>query len=290
MRSTILLLVALAPITIGCYNAVGNGPVIVVTASYPGADAQTVADTVASPIEQQVNGVESMVRIESESRNDGSYVAYVRFRPRTDPNLVVTLVQNRVALAMPILPDAVQHAGVGVKAGAAGESENRVTIALVDRSDHGGDAQRRFCEAALKRLSADGAIVKPEVFPGPNEEQVRVQIDRAKCAEHGVSVAEIPEAVRAAGPGKSLDVLKMLRIRPAKGDAIPLGTLAALSLESGPTALYRVDMYPAVRIAGSPPEGKTTESAASRCVQLADAERESQNDSAGFAVVDLTAR
>ena len=117
-----------------------------ITASYPGADAQIVKDTVAAPIEQQVNGVESMVRIESESRNDGSYVAYVRFRPRTDPEIVMTLVQNRVALAMPILPDEVHRTGVSVKVGAAEESRNHVTIALVDRNGHGGDALRCFSD------------------------------------------------------------------------------------------------------------------------------------------------
>ena len=117
--------------------------------------------------------------------------------------------------------------------------------------------------STLKRLSADGAIVKPEVFPGPDEKQVQVQSTEQVC-KHGVTEAQISEAMRAAGAGKNLDVLKTLHIRSANGDAISLVMLASLSVASGPAGLYRIDMYPAVRITGSPPEGKT-ESAAARC-------------------------
>jgi multidrug efflux pump subunit AcrB len=290
MRCTMPLFVAFALTAAGCHSAVGDGPVVVVTASYPGANAQVVADTVAAPIEQQINGVESMARLESESRNDGTYIAYVRFRPDTDPDLVVVLVQNRVALANPVLPQAVQRAGVAVKALAAEHTEKRVTIALVDRGGRGWDALGRFCEAAQKRLLADGAIVKPEVFPGPNEKQVRLQIDRAQCAALGVSVGEVSEAVQAAGAGQKVDALKSLRIRSANGGAISLDTLATFDVVSGPAGVYRVDLYPAVRIAGSPPEGKTAASAASRCAELADAERKSQDHAAGFAVMNLTVR
>ena len=289
MRSIMLLLVALAPVTIGCHRA-GSGPVVVVTASYPGANAETVADIVAAPIEQQVNGVEWMERLESESRNDGSYIARVWFKSSADPAQVATLVQNRVALAKPMLPEAVQRIGVALETSVAQQRENRATIALVDRSGTGGDALRRFSETVLKRLSADGVIVKPEVFPGPDENRVTVQIDRAKCLECGVSVSEISKAVEAANPGRKIDALKALRIPTAKGDAIPLGTLAALKLVDGPAGLYRLDLYPAIRISGSPPAGENAASAASRCAQLADTVRKSQNDAAGIAVRNLTAQ
>ncbi len=87
-------------------------PTVQVTASYPGANAQVVADTIAAPIEQQVNGVEDMLYMSSQSTNDGSYTLTVTFDIGTDVNMAQVLVQNRVALAMPQLPAQVQLQGV----------------------------------------------------------------------------------------------------------------------------------------------------------------------------------
>src|SRR3954468_17573076 len=90
-------------------------PTVRVTAIYPGANAKVVADTVAAPIEQQVNGVEKMLYMSSQSSNDGSYVLDVTFDLGTDINLAQVLVQNRVAIATPALPDVVKAIGVTVK-------------------------------------------------------------------------------------------------------------------------------------------------------------------------------
>src|SRR5256712_1817268 len=90
-------------------------PTVRVTANYPGANAQVVADTVAAPIEQQVNGVESMLYMSSQSSNDGSYTLDVTFALGTDINMAQVLVQNRVAIAQPTLPDVVKAIGVTVK-------------------------------------------------------------------------------------------------------------------------------------------------------------------------------
>ncbi len=90
-------------------------PTVQVSATYPGANAQVVADTIAAPIEEQVNGVENMLYMSSQSTNDGSYVLTVTFEIGTDPNLAQVLVQNRVALAMPQLPPTVQLEGVSTK-------------------------------------------------------------------------------------------------------------------------------------------------------------------------------
>jgi multidrug efflux pump len=90
-------------------------PTVRVTANYPGANAQVIADTVAAPIEQQVVGVEGMLYMSSQSNNDGSYTLDVTFALGTDVNMAQVLVQNRVAIAEPTLPDVVRTIGVATK-------------------------------------------------------------------------------------------------------------------------------------------------------------------------------
>src|SRR6202521_2940253 len=90
-------------------------PNVQVTAKYPGANAQVVADTVAAPIEQQVVGVEGMLYMSSQSNNDGSYTLDVTFELGANVNMAQVLVQNRVAIAEPTLPDVVRTIGVTTK-------------------------------------------------------------------------------------------------------------------------------------------------------------------------------
>src|ERR1700758_4634329 len=87
-------------------------PSIIVMCTYPGADARVVAESVAAPIEQQVNGVEDMLYMVSQSNNDGSYTLTVTFKPGVNLNFAQVLVQNRINLALPLLPDVVKQAGV----------------------------------------------------------------------------------------------------------------------------------------------------------------------------------
>jgi multidrug efflux pump subunit AcrB len=86
-----------------------------VTAQYPGAHAQTVRDTVAAPIEAQVSGVEGMLYMSSTSTNDGAYSLTVTFRAGMDSDMAQVLVQNRVTLALPVIPLLVQNEGISVK-------------------------------------------------------------------------------------------------------------------------------------------------------------------------------
>ena len=90
-------------------------PGVNISISYPGASAQVVADTVGAPIEQQVNGVEGMLYMSSQSGNDGTYSLTVTFDIGTDLNTAVVKVQNRVALAMPQLPIEVQNQGITIR-------------------------------------------------------------------------------------------------------------------------------------------------------------------------------
>ncbi len=90
-------------------------PGVSITINYPGASAQVVADTVAAPIEQQVNGVEGMLYMSSQMGNDGSYTLTVTFDIGVDLNTALVMVQNRVALAMPQLPTQVQNQGITIR-------------------------------------------------------------------------------------------------------------------------------------------------------------------------------
>src|SRR5262249_27033265 len=90
-------------------------PTVVVTAQYPGASAQTISDTVAAPIEQQINGVEDMLYMYSQATSNGQLTITITFKLGTDLDKAQVLVQNRVAIAQPQLPDEVQRNGVTTK-------------------------------------------------------------------------------------------------------------------------------------------------------------------------------
>src|SRR6266850_6370742 len=90
-------------------------PTVQVTALYPGANALTVRDTVAAPIEQQVDGVEGMMYMSSQSTNDGAYNLTVTFKLGFDSDMAQVLVQNRVSLALPVIPPLVQTEGINVQ-------------------------------------------------------------------------------------------------------------------------------------------------------------------------------
>ena len=90
-------------------------PTVQVSTVYPGANAQVIADTVAAPIEQQINGVEGMIYMSSTSTNSGMYSLTVSFETGTDADMAAVLVQNRVAIATPSLPEEVKKAGVSTK-------------------------------------------------------------------------------------------------------------------------------------------------------------------------------
>ena len=106
--------VALLALPVAQYPEI-TPPTVQVTTRFPGATAQIIADTVALPIEQQVNGVENMLYMQSTSASDGSYKLIVTFAVGTDLNFAQVLVQNRVAIAVPALPPEVQSQGVTTK-------------------------------------------------------------------------------------------------------------------------------------------------------------------------------
>jgi multidrug efflux pump len=175
-------------------------PNIRVTANYPGANAKVVADTVAAPIEQQVVGVEGMLYMTSQSNNDGSYTLDVTFALGTDINMAQVLVQNRVAIAQPTLPDVVKNIGVTVK-----KQSPDILLAVSLYSDDNPEAGRPYYDQlymsnyatiqlkdALSRLEGVGDVM---VF-GQQDYSMRVWLDPDKLQARGLTAGDVIRALR----------------------------------------------------------------------------------------------
>src|SRR3954454_15428808 len=111
---TLVGAIALFTLPIAQYPRVAP-PGVSISINYPGASAKVVADTVAAPIEQQVNGIPGMLYMSSQMGNDGSYSLTVTFDTTVDLNTALVMVQNRVALALPQLPTEVQRQGITIR-------------------------------------------------------------------------------------------------------------------------------------------------------------------------------
>jgi multidrug efflux pump subunit AcrB len=168
--------------------------VISVEAVYPGASAQVVADTVAAPIEQQVNGVEKMRYMRSRCSNDGTYTLHVTFAADDDANMMQVLVQNRVALALPVLPDAVQQRGITVKK----KSPGAIMIVIL-RSPDGSRNVRDLSIEAIARLK-DELVRLPGIADvtclGCIDCGARVKLNPEKMAAHNLTAGDVVAALQ----------------------------------------------------------------------------------------------
>jgi hydrophobe/amphiphile efflux-1 (HAE1) family protein len=169
-------------------------PTISVNAFFPGASAETLAETVAAPLEQEINGVENMLYMSSSSTSSGSVGITVTFQPGTDLDAAQVLIQNRVALAEPRLPEQVRQIGVTV----AKQSEGFLMIVALTTTDPNVDidyignyANSRLRDRLL-RLNGVGGVL---VFGGGNY-AMRVWIDPDRAAARNLTASEIVAALR----------------------------------------------------------------------------------------------
>src|SRR5215813_2970842 len=170
-------------------------PTVKVTAFYPGASAETVARTVATPLEQEINGVENMLYMGSQSTGDGNLTITVTFRIGTDLKIAQMLTQNRVQDALSRLPEDVQRLGVQVRKATPSilmavhlysPDQSRDTLYLSNYAT-------LHVKDVLARLHGVGDVQ----FQGGREYAMRIWLDPDKAAAYDLSASEVLAALRA---------------------------------------------------------------------------------------------
>ncbi|WP_068545016.1 efflux RND transporter permease subunit [Thalassotalea crassostreae] len=170
-------------------------PTIMVTATFPGADHKTIKDTVASVLEQEINGVENMIYIDTKSANDGTYIGRVTFAIGTDPDQAQTLVQNRVNKALPKLPAIVNQMGVTVQ---KSSPSMLVSVSLYSPNDTYDDVflSNYMSINVLDQLLRVNGVGELKLL-GQKDYSVRVWLDNEKMAGFGIPDTEVASAIAA---------------------------------------------------------------------------------------------
>ncbi|MEL7528410.1 MAG: efflux RND transporter permease subunit, partial [Pseudomonadota bacterium] len=170
-------------------------PHVQVTASYPGANAALIQNAVAAPIEEQVNGVEGMIYMSSSSSSEGSYELTVTFAVGTDPDIAAVDVQNRVALATPLLPEAVTQQGISIS------KQNSDMLQVINLLSPDGSHDQLFLsnyaadflQDPLSRINGVGSVSQ---F-GPLNYSMRVWLNPEKMAALNLSATDVSSAIEA---------------------------------------------------------------------------------------------
>lgn len=169
-------------------------PSISVTAAYPGADAQTVADTVAAVIEKEVNGVEGMIYMNSVSANDGSMRLTITFETGVDLDMANVLVQNRVAKAIPQLPQEVQRLGINTQ---KKSSDANLYIGFTSTEEKHDDVfLSNYVSLRIQdEIARVPGVGEVQAF-GAGDYSMRVWLNPDKMRARGVTADDVVAAVR----------------------------------------------------------------------------------------------
>lgn len=169
-------------------------PTVTIQTAYPGANAQVVADTVTTPIEQEVNGVEGMIYMQSVSANDGSMNLTVTFEPGTNLDTANVLTQNRVAVAEARLPEEVKRQGVTVK------KQSTDVVMYIGFSSPGGTWDDEYLSNFVNQRIKDEIARVPgvgnaQVF-GAGQFSMRVWLDPQRLRTYGLTSGDVVDAIR----------------------------------------------------------------------------------------------
>ena len=223
---TLLGLGALAILPVAQYPEIVP-PTVQITTVYPGASADTVARTVATPLEQQINGVENMIYMSSQSTGDGKLTITVTFRIGTDLNVAQMLTQNRVQDALPRLPEDVQRLGVQVR-----KSTPNILLAVhlmspdSSRDDlYMSNYATLHVKDALARLPGVGDV---QLF-GARDYAMRIWLDPDKVAAHSLNAGEVLAVLRAQNIQVSAGILNQPPVPSHEAYQLNVQTLGRLS-------------------------------------------------------------
>jgi multidrug efflux pump len=218
--------IALVSLPIAQYPRI-TPPGVVVAISYPGANAQVVADTVAAPIEQQVTGVPGMLYMSSQSGNDGSYSLSCTFNVGTNLDAALVMVQNRVTLAMPLLPTAVQRQGITIR------KKTPDILLMINFTS----PDNRYDEIYLSNfvlinvrdelLRVDG--VSDVNILGERDYSIRAWLDPQKLAARNMTAVDVANAVRTQNIEAALGQVGQAPMNRTQAFQVPIDALSRLS-------------------------------------------------------------
>jgi multidrug efflux pump subunit AcrB len=208
-------------------------PTVQVDCNFAGASAQVVSESVATPIEQQVNGVEDMLYMSSQCTNDGSYNLTVTFKHGVDLNMAQVLVQNRVSLALPLLPDVIKQTGVNVKKKAP---DILLAIAL-NSPPSPGFPSGRFNQLYLSNYAAlqvkDELARLPGVSDvtllGQRDYSMRIWLDPDRLSSRGLEADDVVRAIREQNQQVATGQIGQEPVPAGQKIQIPLSTLGRLT-------------------------------------------------------------
>ncbi|WP_428530845.1 efflux RND transporter permease subunit [Rhodopila sp.] len=202
-------------------------PTIQVTATYPGASAEVISQTVATPLEQQINGVENMQYFSSQATGDGKLTVTVTFKLGTDLDTAQVLTQNRVSIALPRLPDAVQRLGVTVKK----NSPDMLMVIHLSSPDGSRDQLYMSNYATLRvkdQLSRVQGVGDVQIFGG-RDYAMRIWLDPDKVAEHDLTAGEVVSALQSQNVQVSAGVLGQPPVSTPGAFQLNIDTLGRLT-------------------------------------------------------------